>query len=49
MVMRAAWARFGLLLVLTCVFAACSGGGGGGEDEPSGNWDELVWDEGSWQ
>jgi hypothetical protein len=47
--MRAAWVRICGLLILAAVCSACSGGGGGGEDEPSGNWDELVWDEGSWQ
>jgi hypothetical protein len=47
--MRAASGRIWLLLTLVAVFSACSGGGGSGDEPASGNWDELVWDEGSWQ
>jgi len=45
-----------LLFLAACALAAaalsasaCGGGGGGAAPAPSGNWDELRWNEGSWQ
>jgi len=40
-----------LIMLAAIIFLGCSGGGGGSgssPQDPSGNWDEMTWDQGRW-
>ncbi len=36
------------VVLIGLMLSACGGGGGGG-DTASGKWDEMKWDQGTWQ